>query len=133
MFKRTLGLFDRWDKGPSINDVGNFSGFLTPPPPGRQFFSTIRRQFWPIFDPSPLPIADVVYGRPHSTNYRCWNLKSTHLIKSKSTLLWLWNKISHFFKWPISCIKRTNNVQCCYNKDDFDKFSAHHYEIKFRI
>ena len=25
-------------------------------------FSTIRRQFWPIFDPSPLPIDDVVYG-----------------------------------------------------------------------
>ena len=49
--------------GPSINDVGNFSGFLTPPLPCRQFFSNIRRQFWPIFDPSPLPITDIVYGR----------------------------------------------------------------------
>ena len=42
-----------------------FPDFETPPPSCRQFFSTIRRQFWPIFDPSPpLPIADVVYGRP---------------------------------------------------------------------
>ena len=51
-------------KGTSINDVGNFSGFLTPPSPWRQFLSTIRWQFWPIFDPSPLQIADLVYGRP---------------------------------------------------------------------
>ena len=53
---------------PSINDVGNFSGFLTPPSLMSQFFCTIRRQFWPIFDnwplPPPVPIADVVYGRP---------------------------------------------------------------------
>ena len=32
--------------GPFINDVGNYFGFLTPPTPYRQFFSsTIRRQF----------------------------------------------------------------------------------------
>ena len=44
--------------GPFINNVGNFPGFLTPP------FSTIHWQFGPIFDPSLLPIADVIYGRP---------------------------------------------------------------------
>ena len=54
-------------KGPSINNVGNFSGLLThplSPLPCRQFFSPIRLEFWPIFDPSPqpYPIADVVYG-----------------------------------------------------------------------
>ena len=37
---------------PSINDVSNSSGFLTPPLLRRQFYSTIRRQFWLIFDPS---------------------------------------------------------------------------------
>ena len=54
---------------PSINNVGIFSGFLTPP--SLMFFSTIRRQFWSIInfdqllqDYWPLPIADVVYGRP---------------------------------------------------------------------
>ena len=32
----------------------NFSQFLTPTPlPRRQFFTTIRRQIWQIFDPSP--------------------------------------------------------------------------------
>jgi hypothetical protein len=45
--KNTLAL------GPSINDVGNFSGFLTPPPPCGQFFITIHWQFGPMFDPSP--------------------------------------------------------------------------------
>ena len=42
-------------KGPSIKDVGTFSGFLTstPLPLHWQFFTTIRRQIWPIFDPSP--------------------------------------------------------------------------------
>ena len=46
----------------SINDVRTFSVILTPPPPCWQFSKTIRQQFWPIF--WPLPIADVVYGRP---------------------------------------------------------------------
>ena len=51
------------NKGLSIDNVGNFSVFLTAPPPCRQFFSTIHRQFWPIFGPSaPFLIADVVYG-----------------------------------------------------------------------
>jgi hypothetical protein len=45
-----------WEKGPSINNVGNFSGFLKPPPPCWQSFSTIRRQFWPMFDSSQLPM-----------------------------------------------------------------------------
>ena len=31
----------------------------------RQIRGTIRRQFWSIFDPCLLSIADVVYGRPH--------------------------------------------------------------------
>ena len=39
--------------GPSINDVGNFSGFW--PSPCQQFFSAICWQFWLIFDPCPLP------------------------------------------------------------------------------
>ena len=51
-------------KGPSINDVGNISDFEHPPSPGRQFFRTIRQLFGPIFDPFPLQITDVVYGRP---------------------------------------------------------------------
>ena len=40
-------------KGPSIYDVGKFSRFLTPTPLRRQFFTAVRRQFWPIFAPSP--------------------------------------------------------------------------------
>ena len=36
--------------GQYINNVANFSGFLTPFPPCQQFFSTIRQQFWPIFE-----------------------------------------------------------------------------------
>ena len=44
-----------WVWGPSINDVGKLSEFWHPPPQYRQVFSTIRRQFWPIFDPSQLP------------------------------------------------------------------------------
>ena len=43
-------------KGPSINDDGNFSVFFTPPSPMSAVFSTICRQFWPIFDPSPTPL-----------------------------------------------------------------------------
>ena len=41
-----------------------FPDFWHPPSPCRQFFNTICWQFWPIFDPSPLPIAYAVYGRP---------------------------------------------------------------------
>ena len=37
----------------SISNVSNFSGFLTPSSQYRQFFNTICRQFWPIFDTSP--------------------------------------------------------------------------------
>ena len=55
-------------KGSSINDIGNFSAFLTPPSPCRQFFSTICRQF---LTPSLLPIANIIYGRPLShSQYR---------------------------------------------------------------
>ena len=43
------------EKGPSINDVGNISKFLTPTSRMSTVFSTIRRQFGPIFDPSQLP------------------------------------------------------------------------------
>ena len=32
-----------------------FPDFWHPPPPSRQFFSTVRRQFWPNFDPFQLP------------------------------------------------------------------------------
>ena len=48
---------------PSINNVGIFFRFLTPPSPMMAFFSTICWQFWPIFDPFPQTIADVVYGQ----------------------------------------------------------------------
>ena len=34
------------------------------PLPHWQFFSSIHRRFWPIIDPSPPTIDDVVYGRP---------------------------------------------------------------------
>jgi hypothetical protein len=39
----------------SINDVGNFSGFLT---------HVGSLQLGPIFDPSLFPIVDVIYGWP---------------------------------------------------------------------
>ena len=42
--------------------VGKFSLFSTPTPLRYQFFTSIRRQIWPIFDPSPLQIADVLNG-----------------------------------------------------------------------
>ena len=42
-------------EGPSIKDVGQFLQFLIPTPLRRQFFTTIRQQFWPIFDPFPPP------------------------------------------------------------------------------
>ena len=49
-------------KGPSINNVGNFSKFLTPPSPISAVFSyypaAILTNFWP------LPIANVVYEQP---------------------------------------------------------------------
>ena len=51
-------------KWPSIYDVENFPDFLTPTSPTlrRKFFSTIcHLQFWPIFDPWPLPIADITF------------------------------------------------------------------------
>ena len=32
-----------------------FFWIFNPPPPYRQYFSNIHRQFWPIFDPSPTP------------------------------------------------------------------------------
>ena len=35
---------------------GNFSGFLTPLSPLSKVFSTICRKFWPMFDPSQLPM-----------------------------------------------------------------------------
>ena len=41
-----------------------FLEFLHPPPPYQQYFCRISWQFWPIFDPSSLPIAKVVNGRP---------------------------------------------------------------------
>ena len=41
-----------------------FPIFDIPFPPCWQFFSTIPWQFWPIFDPSPLSIVNVIYGRP---------------------------------------------------------------------
>ena len=34
-------------------ELAIFPDFWHPPPPCRQFFSIICRQFWPIFDPSP--------------------------------------------------------------------------------
>ena len=42
-------------KGPCINNIGNFSGFLTHPSSCRQFFSTICCNFDQFFDPSQLP------------------------------------------------------------------------------
>ena len=114
----------------------NFA-IVWPPPPCVDSFYTLSVDKNRHFDPLPPHLVHVVIECPHtrsylsandanaivfidafignlatqeyvhSTNYRCWNLKSTHLIKSKSTLLWLWIKISHFFKLPISCNKRT--------------------------
>ena len=49
-------------KGSIQEQRRQFSGFLTTPSPKSAIFSTIRHQFWPIFDPYPLPVADVVYG-----------------------------------------------------------------------
>ena len=56
-----------------LEDFGKFSRFLTPTPSRRQFFTTIRRQIWPIFDPSlPLKNADVLNG---------WSLSYLLLLK----------------------------------------------------
>ena len=42
------------DMGRSIKDVRKFLRFFTPTPLRRQFyFTTIRQQIWPIFDPFP--------------------------------------------------------------------------------
>ena len=57
---------------PSIEDVGKFLRFLTPPLSRRQLFTTIRRQIWQIFDPFPLKNADVLNG---------WSLKHYCLIR----------------------------------------------------
>ena len=40
----------------------NFHDFLPLPPSVSSFFTTIQRQIWPIFDPSPLKNADVSNG-----------------------------------------------------------------------
>jgi hypothetical protein len=45
----------------------NFHDSLPLPPSRRQFFTSIRRQIWPIFDPSPLKNADVLNRWSHST------------------------------------------------------------------
>ena len=49
-------------KRPSVEDVVNFSRFLTLTPLRRQFFNTIHRQIWQILNPSPLQKADVLNG-----------------------------------------------------------------------
>ena len=51
---------------PSINDVGNFSRFLTPPSPVSAVFYYILSvgNLDQFLTPPLLPIADVVYGRP---------------------------------------------------------------------
>ena len=92
-FYRTIITNKFTSRGPTINDVGNFSGFLTFPSPCRQFYSTIHWQFWPIFDPSSVAIAKVVYGRPlihifHSLKqYTLEIVQQRHgrVLKSKST------------------------------------------------
>ena len=55
--------FLKW--GPSFYDVRKFLRFFIPTPSRRQFFTTIRQQIWPIFDPSPLKNADVLNGWSH--------------------------------------------------------------------
>ena len=52
--------------GPSINEVVNFSGFLTPQPHVGSFLVLSVGNLDQFLTPSPLPIADVVYGRPLS-------------------------------------------------------------------
>ena len=46
--------------GLSIKDVDIFTDIRT----FRHFFTPIGRQFWPIFDPPTLYIADIFYGQP---------------------------------------------------------------------
>ena len=48
----------------------NFYNFWTLPPSVSSFFTTICRQIWPIFDPSPLKNADVLNG--WSLTYLVW-------------------------------------------------------------
>ena len=51
-------------KGPSTNKVSHFSGFLTPLTTRWQFLVLLLGNFDQFLTPLPLPIADVVYGRP---------------------------------------------------------------------
>jgi len=42
-----------YERDHSFKTSAIFYDFLPLPPSRRQFFTTIRRQIWPIFDPSP--------------------------------------------------------------------------------
>ena len=58
---------DQQAKGPSINDVGNFSGFFdTLLSHVGSFLVLSVCNFDQFLTPLPLPIADVVYEWPHS-------------------------------------------------------------------
>ena len=78
----------------AINGVGNFSEFLTPPsPPYRQFFSTIRRQFWQIFDPFPPPNC----WRRLWTDPKWPGLKGIIIcFEMEECGLWSWQKLGPF-------------------------------------
>ena len=62
-----------------------FHDFLSLPPYRRQFFTTIRRHIWQIFDPSPLKNADVLNG---------WSLR---LLEAILLIVFLKRKGSKFF------------------------------------
>ena len=71
LMKSSLGR--AWSQLGTIHKrLWQFVGFLTLPS-SAVFYSTIRCQFWPIFDPSPpLPIANTFYGGPLMEEY--WNI-----------------------------------------------------------
>ena len=61
-----------------------FPDFWHPPPPCRQFFSTIRRQFWPIFDPSSTPNwPRRLWTAPNDKTQFTFALKVKHMLQDK--------------------------------------------------
>ena len=101
-----------------VEDVGNFSWSLTPTPFRRQFFTTICRQIWPIFDPSPLRNADVLNG---------WSLRVTKVVMIHNNLL---TQSSHtqIFRTNIFLILITN-----LNYFSLQKFKNFDFKHQFSI
>ena len=61
-FTKLIFAHFKTSKGASFKTSANFHDFCSLPPSPWQFFTIIRQQIWPIFDPSPLKNADILNG-----------------------------------------------------------------------